>query len=125
MLDVDYVVSGSVRMHDRRLVVDAELTETQTSRIVWCEHFDQREDDAFVVLDEIGNRIVASIASGIETLESNRALLRPPNGLDAWGAHHRALWHMYRFNRTDNDHARCFFETAHGPRSAASTSRGC
>ena len=66
----------------------------------------------FVVLDEIGNRIVASIATEVETIERNRAILKPPNSLDAWEAHHRGLWHMYRFNKADNDLAKHFFETA-------------
>ena len=64
------------------------------------------------MLDEIGNRIVASIASEIETIERNRAILKPPSSLDAWEAHHRGLWHMYRFNKADNERARHFFETA-------------
>ena len=34
-----------------------------SARIVWTEIFDLASDNAFVVLDEIGNRIVASIAS--------------------------------------------------------------
>src|SRR5690606_9687454 len=72
----------------------------------------QPVDDIFLVLDEIGNRIVASIVSEIETLERNRAILLPPNSLDAWEAHHRGLWHMYRFTRTDNEQAQRFFETA-------------
>jgi DNA-binding SARP family transcriptional activator/TolB-like protein len=112
MLNVDYVVSGSVQRHDKRLTVSVELAETRTARIVWAEVFNQTIDDAFLVLDEIGNRIVASIASEIETIERNRAILRPPNSLDAWEAHHRGLWHAYRFNRTDNERAQHFFETA-------------
>ncbi len=112
MLNVDYVVSGSVRRHGKRLTVTVELAETRTARIVWAEIFDQTVDDAFLVLDEIGNRIVASIASEIETIERNRAILKPPSSLDAWEAHHRGLWHMYRFNRADNERAQHFFETA-------------
>jgi DNA-binding SARP family transcriptional activator/Flp pilus assembly protein TadD len=112
MLNVDYVVSGSVRRDGPRLTVMVELTETRTARIVWAETFNVKLDDAFLVLDEIGNRIVASIASEIETVERNRAILRPPNSLDAWEAHHRGLWHMYRFNKADNDRAQHFFETA-------------
>jgi tetratricopeptide (TPR) repeat protein len=64
------------------------------------------------VLDEVGNRIVASIANEIETVERNRAILKPPNSLDAWEAYHRGLWHMYRFKRVDNDQAQHFFEMA-------------
>jgi DNA-binding SARP family transcriptional activator/TolB-like protein len=112
MLNVDYVVSGSLRRQGRRLRVTIELAETRTARIVWAEVFDQSIDDAFMVLDEIGNRIVASIAGEIETVERNRAILKPPNSLDAWEAHHRGLWHMYRFNKADNERAQHFFETA-------------
>src|SRR5690606_23128172 len=63
-------------------------------------------------LDEIGDRIVASLAAEIEALERNRAVLLPPDSLDAWSAHHRGLWHMYRFDEADNAAARRFFETA-------------
>ena len=111
-LNVDYVVSGSLQRKGKRLTVTVELAETRTARIVWAEVFNRKLDDAFLVLDEIGNRIVASITSEIEAVERNRAILKPPSSLDAWEAHHRGLWHMYRFNRADNDQAQHFFEMA-------------
>jgi len=112
MLNVDYVASGSVQRRNNSLTVTVELVETRTARIIWAEVFSRKIDDAFQVLDEIGNSIVASIASEIETSERNRAVLKPPNSLDAWEAHHRGLWHMYRFNKPDNDRAQHFFEMA-------------
>jgi tetratricopeptide (TPR) repeat protein len=112
MLNVDYVVSGSVRRDGKRLRVTVELVETRTARIVWAEVFNHKPDDAFLVLDEIGNRIVAAVAHEIETLERNRAILKAPSSLDAWEAHHRGLWHMYRFNKADNERARHFFAKA-------------
>jgi len=112
MLQVDFVVSGTVRRHDHRLVVTAELADARTARIVWAEIFDRPLDDAFRVLDDIGSQIVATAASEIETTERRRALLKPPNSLDAWEAHHRGLWHMYRFNPEDNARARHFFDMA-------------
>jgi DNA-binding SARP family transcriptional activator len=112
ILNVDYIVSGSLRMRGNRFTVSVELAETRTARIIWTEVFDQKLDDTFLVLDEIGNRIVASVASEIEAVERNRAVLRAPNSLDAWEAYHRGLWHMYRFNRVDNERAQHFLETA-------------
>ena len=111
-LDVDYVVGGTLRRRGNRMVVHVELTQTRTARVVWAEVFDQERDDAFLVLDEIGNRIVSSVASEIETVERDRAILQAPNSLDAWEAYHRGLWHMYRFAQSDNAHARHFFEVA-------------
>jgi DNA-binding SARP family transcriptional activator len=112
-LDVDYVASGSLRrLPDARLTVTVQLVETRSAQVIWAEEFAGRLDDTFMVLDEIGNRIVASIANQIETAERNRAVLKNPNSLDAWEAHHRGLWHMVRFNREDNEQARHFFRTA-------------
>jgi DNA-binding SARP family transcriptional activator/TolB-like protein len=111
-LNVDYVVSGSLMRDDRRMTVAVELAEARTARIVWTDVFEQPLDYAFLTLDEIGNRIVASIAGEIEDAERNRAILKPPNSLDAWEAHHRGLWHMYRFSKPDNDQAQHFFEMA-------------
>lgn len=112
LLAVDFVVGGSVRREKGRLSVTVELTETPTGRIVWAEVFDLREADTFLVLDALGNRIVASIASEIETIERNRAVLKPPNSLDAWESLHRGLWHMYRFTTEENGEAMRFFRQA-------------
>jgi TolB-like protein len=111
-LDVDYVASGSLRRHEQRVTVMIELVETRTAHIVWAEDFDYALDDALLVLEEIGNRIVGAIASEIESAERKRALLKPPESLDAWEAYHRGLWHMYRFDADDNDRAQHFFERA-------------
>jgi len=111
-LKVDYVTSGTVQQRGGRVTVTIELIETQTARIIWAEAFDAKLEGAFAVLDEIGNRIVSSIANEIEVVERNRAILLPPNSLDAWGAYHRGLWHMYRFTKTDNGMAQYFFQRA-------------
>jgi len=112
ILDVDYGVGGTLRVRGDRLSLEVQLEETRTARVLWSERFDERREDAFDVIDGVGDRIVASIAGEIEANERARAILRPPGSLDAWEAHHRALWHMYRFTRADNEAARRLFELA-------------
>ena len=112
LLDVDYLVAGAVRADGDRLSVEVQIDEVRTARVVWSSRLEERRDGTFDVLEEIGNRIVASIASEIEANERNRAILKQPSSLDAWEAHHRGLWHMYRFTREDNEAARGFFERA-------------
>ena len=114
ILNVDYVVSGSVRRRGHRVTVAVELAETRTARIQWTEQFDSPLDGTFELLDDINNRIVAAIVEEIEMTERNRALLKAPMSLDAWEAYHRGLWHMYRFNAADNARAEHFFQTAVG-----------
>jgi TolB-like protein len=111
-LDVDYVAGGSLCRRDGHIAVTAELIETRTGRLVWSETFDRKLDDLFAVLDEIGDRIVSSIAAEIETAERNCAILKPPCSLNAWEAYHRGLWHMYRFTKEENATARHFFALA-------------
>jgi len=111
-LEADYVASGTLSRRSDRLVVTIELAETRNARIVWTEVFDEAREDTFLVLEEIGARIVSAIAGEIEAAERGRAVLKPPASLDAWEAYHRGLWHMYRFTKDENDQARHFFETA-------------
>ena len=112
MLNVDYVASGTLQGRGDRLILSGELTETRSARIIWTEDFDYPARDALQALDDIGNHIVAAIAHEIEVAERNRAILKPPNSLDAWETYHRGLWHMYRFNAADNDRATELFRRA-------------
>ena len=113
-LNVEYVASGTVQRKGGRACVSVELVDVATARIVWSDRFEPREDDLFPVLDEIGNAIVASIATEIETAERDRAILKAPNALSAWEAYHRGLWHMYRFTNDENQRAGHFFRMAVG-----------
>ncbi len=112
LLNVDYVASGSVRRQGNRILVNVELAEARAARIVWVDEFSCSVDDSPGIPDEIGNRIVASLAREVEVAERNRALLRPPNSLNAWEAYHRGLWHMYRFSGEHNVQAAHFFRMA-------------
>lgn len=112
ILNVDYFAGGTFLWHSGRFTLMVELVEARTARIIWAEVFHGKADDALFVLDEIGDRIVSSIANEVELVERNRAILKPPNSLNAWEAYHRGLWHMYRFAKADNQQAAHFFQTA-------------
>jgi DNA-binding SARP family transcriptional activator/TolB-like protein len=91
-LNVDYVAGGTLRVEPGgRLSVSVQLSETRTARVLWADVFEAQIGDAFGVLDAVGDRIVASLSNQIEVAERNRAILKSPNSLDAWEAHHRGL----------------------------------
>lgn len=108
-LGVRYVVTGLLERHEAATTAVIEVVEAATAHIVWTDRFEAASLDRLTVLDEIGNGIVSAIASEIETAERNRAILRPPESLDAWEAYHRGLWHMYRFTDAENEQAAEFF----------------
>jgi TolB-like protein/DNA-binding SARP family transcriptional activator len=111
-LGVRYLVSGTVRTQGGRLRLTVELVEAETEAVVWSDVLDRRLDDVFAIQDELTTRVAAALESEIETAEMRRALMREPASLDAWGAYHRGLWHMFRFTRDDNETARGFFQQA-------------
>lgn len=111
-LDVDYVASGTLQQAQGRLRVQVQLSEARTARIVWADTLDAPAPDTLAVLAALGDQLVAAIAGQVELAERHRAMLKAPELLDAWEAHHRGLWHMYRFNAQDNVQAQQFFETA-------------
>jgi DNA-binding SARP family transcriptional activator/Tfp pilus assembly protein PilF len=112
LLNVEYVVTGSVRRHGARIAIQVELAETEAERVVWADELEGPFDETFAVLDTIVDRIVAGIAGEIESAECARAILRAPSSLDAWEAYHRGLWHMYKFDGPDNVHAQQYFRRA-------------
>ena len=111
-LDVDYVASGTLQQLHGQLRVQVQLSEARTARIVWADTLQAPAPDTLAVLGALGDQLVAAIAGQVELAERHRAILKPPELLDAWEAHHRGLWHMYRFNAQDNAQAQHFFEAA-------------
>jgi TolB-like protein/Tfp pilus assembly protein PilF len=109
ILNVEYVVSGTVRRADGRMSVVVELAETCDGRVVWADELACEAGAAFAVLDAVVGRIVAAIAEEIEAEEVRRAVQKPPSSLDAWDAYHRGLWHMYKFTGDHNRSAEQLF----------------
>ncbi len=108
-LGVDYVATGYVRCQADKVVVTVEVAEAATSHILWVDRFETAASVQFAVLDPVCDGIVSSIAAEIEAAERNRAMLTPPDSLDAWGCYHRGLWHMYNFTAEENARAAEFF----------------
>lgn len=112
-LKVEYVVRGAVERDGERVRVVVQLTETNSARIVWTDLFEAGMTELLMVLlDQISGRIANSVSSQIELAERNRAIVKPPQSLDAWEAYHLGLWSMYRFDRAENEKALHYFETA-------------
>lgn len=112
ILGADYVASGRVDCRGQQLRVSVDVVESGTGQVIWAETYHKTLDDTFLVLEQIGNDIVASIESEVQSTETARAFLKPAESLDAWEAYHRGLWHMYHFNALGNDQAQHFFRRA-------------
>lgn len=112
LLNVEYVVSGTVRRQGDGLAIHVELAHSQDAGIVWADRADAMGAEPLGFLDATVDRIVAAIAEQIEQAECKRAISKPPSSLDAWESYHRGLWHMYLFTGSDNQTAQQYFQTA-------------
>jgi TolB-like protein/Flp pilus assembly protein TadD len=111
-LRVKYVLEGSIRVGADRLRVSAQLIEAASRSHVWAERFDREPSDLFSLQDEIVRTLVAAVEPELDDAERRNATSASPERLDAWGAYHRGMWHVYRFTRQDTEQALAFFMKA-------------
>jgi TolB-like protein len=111
-LNAQYCLSGVVEVMGRRMTVSVELSETQGGSVVWSEQFRCALEEVHEVRDGIVRAVTAAVEVRIPLNEARLAALKSPDNLDAWGAYHLGLQHMYRFNKADNDAAMVLFQRA-------------
>jgi adenylate cyclase len=88
-LGARYVLEGSVRRGADRIRVSAQLIEAATRTHLWAERYDRPMAGLFELQDEITSAVTRATVPAVEDAERRRAMLRPPNNLDAWEAYQR------------------------------------
>src|SRR5215471_17620943 len=111
-LGVRYVLEGSVRRAGDRLRINAQLVDAVTGNHLWAERYDRSPADIFAVQDEITEAVATAIEPAVTQTERQRAIRKPPEGLDAWEAYQRGLWHMARIGVAENEAAQSYFRRA-------------
>jgi class 3 adenylate cyclase/TolB-like protein/cytochrome c-type biogenesis protein CcmH/NrfG len=112
LLDVRYLLEGSVRREGDRLRVSVELTEAATGRNVWSEAYDAEVKDIFDVQQHIARRVVGAAAVKLTRFERDRALAKPTENLAAYEHVLRGREHLSRASRDSNDEAHDMFQRA-------------
>ena len=112
ILGARYFLTGTIEVIAGKGVVTVEFIQARDQRILWAERFECQLDELLSLRQTISARIVAEIEARVHDAEIERAAKLPTENLDAWSAYHRGLWHMYRFNREDNELARQMFSKA-------------
>ncbi len=84
-LDVDYVITGSVRCDGSSLRVLAELNDAPSGTQLWAESYDSKSEDLLTVEQDIAQSIVGSFTTQRLRSETDHARHVPTSSLDAWG----------------------------------------
>ena len=83
-LGVRYVLEGSVQKGGGKVRINAQLIDASTGSHLWAERYDRDLKDLFALQDEIVQRIVATLAVKIETVERARSMLKDTENLEAY-----------------------------------------
>jgi TolB-like protein/Tfp pilus assembly protein PilF len=110
-LNVRYVLEGSVQRGGKRLRVNVQLIDTETSNHLWAERFDKPVADLFEMQDEIVSRLANTLKAELIAAEARRAEQSPhPDAMDlyfqGWASLHRGT------TPESNAQAQQFFERA-------------
>jgi len=112
LLGVRYVLTGTVEVTGRQLVVTTELVDTRAGDLVWAERYSGYVNEVHALRAEIRSKILTSLEIQIPLHEAAGARLRDTADLDSWSAYHLGLQHIYRFNSKDNAIAAAMFQRA-------------
>ncbi|GAB5376281.1 MAG: winged helix-turn-helix domain-containing protein [Acuticoccus sp.] len=111
-LGVRYALAGALDTFAGRLTVTVELFDGQRGGVVWADRMEGPLDEIHRLRSEIVAAVVAALELRIPLEEAAQAATRAPEALDAWGAYHLGLRHVFRFSLKDNAAAMALFERA-------------
>lgn len=110
-LDPDYVMHGSFSRDDRRVMIDVELVEASSRRVILAQRF---EDDAAAVLageQAMIRQLAADTGAAITRRELQRAKLQPLATLRACTLLIGAVTLLHRLSPHDFEQARQLLQT--------------
>jgi adenylate cyclase len=96
-LGVQYVLEGSVRKTDNRVLITAQLVDALTGHHVWAERYDRPLQDLFTLQEEVRRKIVAHLAVKLTDEEEawwERAYTRNPKAYDYLLRGLESQWHF-------------------------------
>jgi adenylate cyclase len=111
-LGVRYVVEGSVRKIEDRLLITAQLVDGVTGKYVWAERYERLPQDLFAVQEEVRRKILVHLGLKLTPEEEERLQRAYTPNLEAYDHYARALEAYLRLTPADNAQARRLCEQA-------------
>ncbi|HBT22521.1 MAG TPA: hypothetical protein DEA68_07785, partial [Verrucomicrobiales bacterium] len=93
-LQVEAIVTGSVRQAAGQLRVIVKLVDTRTEANLWTKTFDKKEGDVFAIQREIAQSVAEGLSIELDAGYETRLAKRQPDNLEAYNLYlkGRALW---------------------------------
>ncbi len=111
-LQVDYLVTGTLRRAGERVRISARLVACRDGRCVWAERYDSPLADIFAVQDDVARAVTAKIVGHIDELGRQRAARKRPETLAVYELLLLGNWHLREGSENDVAEARRLFQRA-------------
>jgi tetratricopeptide (TPR) repeat protein len=83
-LQVGAVVTGSVRVVQRRVRVNVVLVDTESKETLWSDTYDRSLEDIFAVQSDVATRIAVALHTRLSGTDEDRLRRAPTNSLEAY-----------------------------------------
>jgi adenylate cyclase len=110
-LNANYVLSGTYRVQRRRLLLETELAEAKSGRIVWTQRFSEPLGAIMRGDQELISQIISDVSSAVISRELQRSRTQPLPTLKAYTLLMAAIALMHRLSLSDFEEARHLLQT--------------
>ena len=111
-LNVETVLSGSVRKAGNRVRISAELVNVADSSQLWSERYDRELEDVFEVQDEISENIVKALQLTLSPKEKKAIQRQGSVNIEAYEHYLKARSLFHRASKTNYERALQMFNRA-------------
>lgn len=112
ILNVRYVLSGTLRRSASRIRITVSLSDTSSGEIVYSDKSDFNHSSLFETQDNIVEHVVARIAPNVRMSEKVKALRKPPDNFTAYDLTLKALDLMSVLDKSSYGQAMVLLEQA-------------
>jgi TolB-like protein/DNA-binding SARP family transcriptional activator len=111
-LNVDAILSGSVRRADNRLRVTAQLVDAHTGFEMWSETYDRETTDVLAIQDEISRTIVTRLRGRLDGTNETARDEAGTNDAEAYNLYLRGRFEWHKRTETGVRNALKYFQQA-------------
>lgn len=94
-LNLDYILTGTLRMSGKRVRISAGLIQCENCRQVWHGIYDRELADIFELQDELSRDVSAAMVPALRNAEVGRAARKSTQDITGYDLYLRALPHMW------------------------------
>jgi TolB-like protein len=103
VLGAGFLVSGNIRRSDSRIRIAVRLTDAQSHKAIWAQHFDRPIADLFDVQDDVADLVAANVAKHLEIEITGRSARQHPAGLSVY--EEMLMGHLHLSKQTTDGNA--------------------